>query len=47
MAALVPTVMLFVSSSGGLSHCKEEDTPLAHMDAGIQALLRLVDKTMR
>jgi N-carbamoyl-L-amino-acid hydrolase len=47
MAALMPTVMLFASSTNGLSHCKEEDTPVAHLDKTIQAFLRLVDKTLR
>jgi hypothetical protein len=29
-----------------LSHCKEEDTPEAHLEASIEAFLRLVDKTL-
>jgi N-carbamoyl-L-amino-acid hydrolase len=47
MAPLVPTVMLFSSSSRGLSHCKEEDTPEEHLLQTIRAFLLLADKTMR
>jgi N-carbamoyl-L-amino-acid hydrolase len=46
MAALVPTVMLFASSSGGLSHCKEEDTPEAHLTQAVRAFLRLADRAV-
>lgn len=45
-APLIPTVMMFSSSSRGLSHCREEDTPEAHLDTTIRAFLRLVDKTV-
>jgi len=31
MARIVPTVMLFSSSTNGLSHCIEEDTPIEHL----------------
>ncbi len=31
MARMVPTVMLFASSTNGLSHCPEEDTPEEHL----------------
>jgi len=31
LARLVPTVMLFASSTNGLSHCPEEDTPEEHL----------------
>ena len=31
MARLVPSVMLFASSTNGLSHCPEEDTPEEHL----------------
>jgi N-carbamoyl-L-amino-acid hydrolase len=37
---------MFSSSSRGLSHCKEEDTPIAHLETTIRAFLRLVDKTI-
>ncbi|MFO0758962.1 MAG: Zn-dependent hydrolase [Byssovorax sp.] len=46
MAPIIPTVMMFSSSSRGLSHCKEEDTPESHLTTTIQAFLRLVDKTV-
>jgi hydantoinase/carbamoylase family amidase len=46
MALHMPTVMMFVYSSRGLSHCKEEDTPEEHLEKGIAAFLRLVDKTV-
>ena len=46
MAALVPVVMMFSSSSRGLSHCKEEDTPEPHLESTIHAFLRLVRKTV-
>lgn len=41
MAKCVPSVMMFVRSSQGLSHCKEEDTPEADLLVGISAFLRL------
>jgi len=31
IARLVPTVMIFSSSTNGLSHTKEEDTPRQHL----------------
>jgi allantoate deiminase len=46
MVPHMPVVMLFTSSSRGLSHCKEEDTPEPDLRAAIQAYLRLVDKTI-
>lgn len=46
MAPIIPTVMMFSSSSRGLSHCKEEDTPEDHLTTTINAFLRLVDKTV-
>jgi allantoate deiminase len=46
MVPHMPVVMMFTSSSRGLSHCKEEDTPEPHLRAAIQAYLRLVDKTI-
>jgi N-carbamoyl-L-amino-acid hydrolase len=39
----MPTVMMFAQSSPGLSHCKEEDTPIPHLDATIRSFLRLAD----
>jgi len=46
MARLMPAVMMFAKSTNGLSHCKEEDTPDADLEATIEAFLRLVDKTV-
>ena len=46
MVPLMPVVMMFTSSTNGLSHCKEEDTPEPHLEAAIRAYLRLVDKTV-
>lgn len=46
MAAVIPTVMMFVMSEGGLSHTKEERTPAAQVEAGVRAFLRLVDKAV-
>ncbi|MEZ5421266.1 MAG: M20/M25/M40 family metallo-hydrolase [Vicinamibacterales bacterium] len=46
MARLMPAVMMFASSTNGLSHCKEEDTPEADLEMTIEAFLRLVDKTV-
>jgi N-carbamoyl-L-amino-acid hydrolase len=46
MALHMPVVMMFASSSNGLSHCKEEDTPEPHLEASIRAYLRLVEKTI-
>ena len=46
MVPHMPVVMMFSSSSRGLSHCKEEDTPIHHLEKTIGAFLRLVDKTV-
>lgn len=46
MVLHMPVVMMFSSSSRGLSHCKEEDTPDAHLETTVRAFLRLVDKTI-
>jgi N-carbamoyl-L-amino-acid hydrolase len=37
MARLVPTVMLFSSSTNGLSHTREEDTPIQHLELAARA----------
>jgi N-carbamoyl-L-amino-acid hydrolase len=42
----VPTVMLFVQSLRGLSHTKLEDTKEEHLELSVQALDRLVQKTL-
>jgi N-carbamoyl-L-amino-acid hydrolase len=46
MVPHMPVVMMFAYSAKGLSHCKEEDTPPAHLETTIRAYLRLVDKTV-
>ena len=46
MARVMPAVMMFAMSRNGLSHCKEEDTPDADLEATIEAFQRLVDKTV-
>jgi len=46
MVPHMPVVMMFAYSSNGLSHCKEEDTPQAHLETTIRAYLRLVQKTV-
>jgi allantoate deiminase len=46
MARLMPTVMIFVKSLGGLSHTKDEDTPEEDLELAVQALHRLTLKTM-
>jgi N-carbamoyl-L-amino-acid hydrolase len=42
----VPTVMLFVQSLRGLSHTKLEDTKPEHLELAVQALDKLVSKTL-
>jgi N-carbamoyl-L-amino-acid hydrolase len=42
----VPTVMLFVQSLRGLSHNKDEDTRVEHLELAVRAFDRLADKTM-
>jgi N-carbamoyl-L-amino-acid hydrolase len=44
MVPHMPTVMVFAYSARGLSHCKEEDTPIEHLDATIRATLLFADK---
>lgn len=46
MAKLVPTVMMFTMSEGGLSHTKEEHTPEPKLQIGIRAFLRFVHDVM-
>ena len=46
MARLMPAVMMFARSTNGLSHCKEEDTPEADLEATIEAFQQLVDRTI-
>ena len=42
----VPSVMLFVQSLRGLSHTKEEDTRVEHIELSVRALDRLVELTV-
>lgn len=44
MVPHMPTVMIFAYSARGLSHCKEEDTPINHLDKTIRATLLFADK---
>ncbi len=46
MGRIMPAVMMFATSTNGLSHCQEEDTPEADLEATIDAFLRLIDKTV-
>lgn len=47
MAPLMPTVMMFSSSTAGLSHCREEDTPEDDLRATIHAYQGLVDRVVK
>jgi hydantoinase/carbamoylase family amidase len=42
MAGTVPTAMLFTSSTRGISHAREEDTPEEHLRLGVEAFYRAV-----
>jgi acetylornithine deacetylase/succinyl-diaminopimelate desuccinylase-like protein len=46
MARLIPTVMIFSSSSPPVSHTKEEDTPEPDLRVAIDAYGRTVDATL-
>ena len=46
MARLIPTVMIFSSSSPPVSHTKEEDTPEADLRVAIDAYGRAVEATL-
>jgi len=46
MVPHMPVVMMFAHSARGLSHCKEEDTPVEHLEKSIRAFLLLVEKTL-
>ncbi len=46
MARVMPTVMLFVKSLGGVSHTKEEDTPEADLELSVRALDALTRRTL-
>ncbi len=46
MAKLVPSIMMFVMSEKGLSHCKPENTPDDALETAVRAFLRLADKVV-
>jgi N-carbamoyl-L-amino-acid hydrolase len=46
MARQVPTVMIFSSSTNGLSHTKEEDTPDDHLHMAVDAFNRTCRRTI-
>lgn len=46
MARLLPVVMMFVSSIGGVSHSPAEDTPLDHLRLVVQAYAGLTRRTL-
>jgi allantoate deiminase len=46
MARVMPTVMLFVKSLGGVSHTKAEDTPIADLELSVRALDVLTRRTL-
>jgi allantoate deiminase len=46
MARVMPTVMLFVKSLGGVSHTKDEDTPIADLELSVRALEELTRRTL-
>jgi allantoate deiminase len=47
MARVLPTVMLFVKSLRGLSHTKEEDTPVEDLELSVRALYELTRRTLQ
>ncbi len=44
--AVVPSVMMFAQSNPGISHCKEEDTPIPQLEEAIRAFIRLAEKEL-
>jgi allantoate deiminase len=46
MARVLPTVMLFVKSLGGVSHTKAEDTPAEDLELSVRALYQLTRRTI-
>jgi allantoate deiminase len=46
MARVLPTVMLFVKSLGGVSHTKDEDTPIEDLELSVRALHELTRRTL-
>ena len=46
MARRVPAAMMFTSSTGGLSHAREENTPEAHLEQAIEAFGKLAERVI-
>jgi N-carbamoyl-L-amino-acid hydrolase len=46
MARRVPTVMVFSSSTNGISHAREEDTPVEHLELAIRVYARTVGEAI-
>jgi allantoate deiminase len=46
MARVLPTVMLFVKSLGGVSHTNAEDTPVEDLELSVRALHELTRRTL-
>jgi allantoate deiminase len=46
MARLVPTVMLFVKSLGGVSHTNAENTPTEDIELAVRAHYELARRTL-
>jgi N-carbamoyl-L-amino-acid hydrolase len=46
VAREIPTVMIFSSSTNGLSHTKEEDTPAAHLEMAADAFHRTCERAI-
>jgi N-carbamoyl-L-amino-acid hydrolase len=46
MARVLPTVMLFVRSLGGVSHTSAEDSRVEDVELGVRALYELTCRVM-
>ncbi|MGH2845925.1 MAG: M20/M25/M40 family metallo-hydrolase, partial [Thermoleophilaceae bacterium] len=46
LARVLPAAMLFTSSSGGVSHAREEDTPEADLAAAIETFGELANRAL-
>jgi hydantoinase/carbamoylase family amidase len=46
VARRVPAAMLFCSSTAGISHAADEDTPVAHIELGVRCLALLAERVM-
>ncbi|MFC6869951.1 M20/M25/M40 family metallo-hydrolase [Haloechinothrix salitolerans] len=47
MASRVPTAMLFVSSTDGISHNRDEGSPEEHLQIGVEVFNQIVRRTMK